>query len=226
MTQVLAPETEVAVRPLTKTEKVMSRAMLTAWTAPMFNIVVEIDMQAALDQRRAGVTVTDIILSACAGTLTRFPAMNALFRDDAVHEYSAANIGLAVASPRGLTVPVIHGADSLSLDEIAARRKALVAKVQAGSISVAEVVGGTFTISNLGMFDVSQFTAIINPPQVAILAIGSTRMSQVWNDGAPCWRPISAFSLTCDHRAVDGALAARFMAALKGALEGTSEITN
>lgn len=220
MTALLEQDPQVTVRALTKTEKVMSRAMQTAWSAPMFDIVVEIDMQHALDQRRPGVTVTDVILDACAQTLIRFPAMNALYRDDAVHQYAVANVGLAVASPRGLTVPVIHGTDSLSIEGIAERRRALVERVRAGSITVAEVIGGTFTVSNLGMFDVKQFTAIINPPQVAILAVGSTRMCNVWNDGAPEWRQISEFTLTCDHRAVDGALAARFMGELKTRLEG------
>jgi pyruvate dehydrogenase E2 component (dihydrolipoamide acetyltransferase) len=149
--------------------------------------------------------------------------MNALFRDDAVHEYASAHVGLAVASPRGLTVPVIHGADALSLEQIAEKRRLLVEKVRAGSITVSEVVGGTFTVSNLGMFDVKQFTAIINPPQVAILAVGSTRTCHVWNDGAPEWRQISEFTLTCDHRAVDGALAARFMGMLKDILEGRDD---
>lgn len=220
MTALLEQDPQVTVRALTKTEKVMSRAMQTAWSAPMFDIVVEIDMQHALDQRRPGVTVTDVLLDACAQTLIRFPAMNALYRDDAVYQYSVANVGLAVASPRGLTVPVIHGTDSLSIEGIAERRRALVERVRAGSITVAEVIGGTFTVSNLGMFDVKQFTAIINPPQVAILAVGSTRMCNVWNDGAPEWRQISEFTLTCDHRAVDGALAARFMGELKTRLEG------
>ncbi|GGW41520.1 hypothetical protein GCM10011452_32370 [Gemmobacter lanyuensis] len=220
MTALLEQDPQVTVRALTKTEKVMSRAMQTAWSAPMFDIVVEIDMQHALDQRRPGVTVTDVILDACAQTLIRFPAMNALYRDDAVYQYAVANVGLAVASPRGLTVPVIHGTDSLSIEGIAERRRALVERVRAGSITVAEVIGGTFTVSNLGMFDVKQFTAIINPPQVAILAVGSTRMCNVWNDGAPEWRQISEFTLTCDHRAVDGALAARFMGELKTRLEG------
>ena len=208
------------IRPLTKTEKLMSRAMLAAWSAPMFAVVTEVDMQAALDQRKPGVTVTDVILSACAKALIRFPAINALYRDDGVHEYATANIGLAVASPRGLTVPVIHGADAMTLDQIAERRRALVDKVRAGSIAIAEVVGGTFTVSNLGMFDVKQFTAIINPPQVAILAVGATSTRQVWNKGDPQWRPICEFSLTCDHRAVDGALAARFVGAIKTLLEG------
>lgn len=207
-------------RSLTKSEKVQARHMATAWQAPMFNIVVDVDMQHALDQRREGVTVTDIILADCAKVLVQFPAVNALYHDDAVHEYGQANVGLAVASDRGLTVPVIHGTDSLSLDEVAERRRALVSKVREGGLAISDILGGTFTVSNLGMFDVTQFTAIINPPQVAILAVGSTRMCQLWNDGNPQWKKVSSFSLTCDHRAIDGALAARFMSALKATLEG------
>lgn len=213
----------VTTRTLSKTEKVMSRHMATAWQAPMFDIVVEIDMQHALDQRGDGVTVTDFVLGACAQVLARFPGINAHFLGDAVHEHSQANVGLAVASDRGLTVPVIHGADALTLNEIAERRRTLVGKVRDGAIAIADVLNGTFTVSNLGMFDVKQFTAIINPPQVAILAVGSTRMCHIWNDGDPQWRQISEFTLTCDHRAIDGALAARFMSALKAALEGRQE---
>ena len=214
MTTTTSIDSRTTTRALSKTEKVMARHMATAWQAPMFNIAVEIDMQHALDKRRAGVTVTDVILGACAQVLVRFPGVNAHFQGDA---------GLAVASDRGLTVPVIHGADKLTLDEIAERRKTLVGKVRDGSIAISDVLNGTFTVSNLGMFDVKHFTAIINPPQVAILAVGSTRMCQVWNDGDPQWRQISEFTLTCDHRAIDGALAARFMSALKATLEGRQE---
>ena len=116
-------------------------------------------------------------------------------------------------------MPVIHSAQALSLAGIAARRAEIVAKVRAGKIAIADVMGGTFTVSNLGMLGVRQFTAIINPPQAAILAVGSTEMRQVWNNGDPQWRPMSSFSLTCDHRAADGAQAARFLATLKALLE-------
>ena len=210
------------VRALSKTEKVMSRHMATAWQAPMFGIVVEIDMQNAIDRRLAGVTVSDVILGACAKVLVHYPGINAHFQGDEVHESAQASVGLAVASDRGLTVPVIHGADALSLPEISERRRDLVASVREGTIAISDVMGGTFTVSNLGMLGVKQFTAIINPPQVAILAVGETRMTHVWNDGSPAWRPISAFTLTCGHRAVDGALAAHFMAALKAEIEGES----
>ncbi|MBS0122814.1 2-oxo acid dehydrogenase subunit E2 [Thetidibacter halocola] len=207
------------LRALGKTEKLMVRAMNAAWTAPMFPVTVEIDMTEATARRAPGVTLTDVILADVAATLTRHPALNAHWQDECVVEYDAVNLGLAVASDRGLTVPVIHGADALDLAGIAERRKALVDKVKAGRIAIAEVMGGTFTVSNLGMFGVARFTAIINPPQVAILAVGGTTRRQVWNDGAPEWRPIAEFTLTSDHRAVDGARAAAFLADLKTRLE-------
>ena len=212
-------DTTGITRPLSKTEKLMVRAMTAAWTAPMFAIVADIDMTAAQTRRAEGVTLTDVVLADCAAALMQHPAINAHYRDEAVIQFAEVNIGLAVASDRGLTVPVIHSAQALSLAGIAARRAEIVAKVRAGKIAIADVMGGTFTVSNLGMLGVRQFTAIINPPQAAILAVGSTEMRQVWNNGDPQWRPMSSFSLTCDHRAADGAQAARFLATLKALLE-------
>ena len=219
MTAMIDAASEGIARPLTKTEKLMVRAMTAAWTAPMFAIVADIDMTAAQTRRTPGVTLTDVILADCAATLVEHPSINAHYRDETVIQFAEVNIGLAVASDRGLTVPVIHGAQALALAGIAARRAEIVARVRAGKIAIADVMGGTFTVSNLGMLGVRQFTAIINPPQAAILAVGSTEMRQLWNNGDPQWRPMSSFSLTCDHRATDGAQAARFLAALKARLE-------
>ena len=219
MSETLTAGPQGRLRPLGKTEKLMVRAMNAAWSAPMFPVTVEVDMTNASARRSAGVTLTDVILADCAATLAGHPGLNAHWQDDGVVEYDAVNLGLAVASPKGLTVPVIHGAEGLDLGQIAERRKALVEKVRAGRIGIAEVMGGTFTLSNLGMFGVARFTAIINPPQVAILAVGGTSMRQVWNDGAPKWAPIAEFTVTSDHRAVDGARAAAFLADLKTRLE-------
>ena len=223
MAELPNPEPQITTRALSKTERLMARAMTAAWQAPMFDVVIEVDMQTALGRRSAGITLTDVILQACARTLIRFPGINAHYRDDAVHQFATANVGLAVSSDRGLMVPVVHGADGLTLAQIAERRRALVAKVRDGKIAIAEVMDGTFTVSNLGMFDVRRFTAILNPPQVAILAVGSTSMRHVWNNGAPEWRQICDLSLTCDHRAVDGAAAAAFLTALKAELQSPAE---
>lgn len=212
-------EPQGRAKPLTKTAKLMARHMATAWSAPMFGITVEVAMEAATARRTPGVTLTDIILSDVAATLKEQPHVNAHYRDDAIVEYDEVNVGLAVAAERGLTVPVIFRTDTLSLPQIAERRREVVAKVRDGRIAIADVVNGTFTVSNLGMFDVARFTAILNPPQVAILAVGSTSRRYVWNDGEPVWRDVADLTLTCDHRALDGAQAAAFMAALKKRLE-------
>ena len=208
------------VMPLSKTAKLMAKHMCQAWQAPMFALACEVDMTVAMAGRAPGVTVTDVILSACVRTLPGHPKLNAHYRDDAIVEFDDVNIGLAVAAEKGLTVPVIHAAQSLSLTEIAARRRDLVEKTRAGRVRITDVTGGTFTVSNLGMFDITRFTAIINPPQVAILAVGATKHRQVWNGGEPQWRPIAEFTLTCDHRAIDGAAGAAFLGALKKQLEG------
>lgn len=219
MTDTLELEPQGREKPLSKTAKVMARHMATAWSAPMFGVTVEVDMGPAMARRAEGITLTDILLADCIATLAEHPGINAHFRDNTVVEYDRVNIGLAVAAEKGLTVPVIHGAEALTLEGIAERRKALVDKVRAGRIAIPDVMGGTFTVSNLGMFGVTRFTAIVNPPQVAILAVGATVRRQVWNDGAPEWRQISELTLTSDHRAVDGAGAASFLAALKRRLE-------
>lgn len=215
-------DANVILRPLSKTQKVMARHMATAWQAPMFNVTVEIDMHDAIKNRPSGASVTDVILTACTKTLDEFPALNAWYMDNSVREFTSINIGLAVASDRGLTVPVIRDAQAKDVFGIANARGILVDKVRSGTIAVSELMDGTFTVSNLGMLGVTRFTAIINPPEVAILAIGSTQKKYIWTPAGPEWRDISEFTMTCDHRAVDGALAARFLGALKQELESES----
>ena len=211
------------VVPLSKTARIMVRHMNEAWQAPMFALTAEIDMTAALARRGEGITLTDVIVAACARTLCEHPRLNAHYREESVVEFDEANIGLAVAAEKGLTVPVIHGAQKLSLAEIGARRRELVEKTRSGRIRITDVSGGTFTISNLGMYDITRFTALLNPPQVAILAVGSTNRRQHWNNGDPQWRQVAEFTLTCDHRAIDGAAGASFLIALKKHLEGSKQ---
>ena len=217
-TTVLEAETG-RVLPLSKSARTMARHMSEAWRAPMFAVATEVEMGAALARRSEGVTLTDVIMAASVGALAEHPRLNAHYREDAVVEYDEVNLGLAVSSDNGLTVPVIHGAQTLTLAELAARRRELVEKARAGRLRVSDVTGGTFTVSNLGMFEVVRFTAIVNPPQVAILAVGAAAKRLVWNCGDPQWREVAEFSLTCDHRAADGAVAASFLAALKKRLE-------
>ena len=150
-------------------------------------------------------TVTDVLTKVCAAALMRHRDVNAQFTDDAILLFPTANVGIAVAAPQGLVVPVIHGAERLRLTEIAAARADLVSRARDGKLQRDDLEDGTFTISNLGMFGVEHFTAVLNPPQAAIVAVGATEERAVAVDGEVVVRPMMTMTGTCDHRAVDGA---------------------
>ncbi len=209
------------VTPLKGIRRTAARRMVTAWEAPVFHLSVEVDMTAALQVKSQvpGATVTDVLLSSCAATLAAHPGVNAHYADEAVTSFDDVNLGIAVASQAGLMVPVIHGAHQLGVAELADARRAVVDKARNAKLAMADVSGGTFTISNLGMMGIDRFDAILNVPQVAILAVASTRQRQVWNDGEPAWRPVAELTLTCDHRAIDGATGAAFLSTLRAGLE-------
>lgn len=204
---------------------------LTAATRdiPQFTVSLEVEMSRAQqmvdDTRAAGsegprVTLTALLVKACAWALARQPEVNASFNGDSILEWAEINIGVAVAVEAGLIVPVIFQADRLSLADIAAQLNDLGARAREGKLRPEELRGGTFTISNLGMFGVETFTAIINPPQAAILAVGRTvKRAIVTEDEQIVVKPMASFTLTADHRVIDGAIAGRFLAALKQALE-------
>ena len=206
---------------LTGIRRTAARRMIAAWAAPVFHLTVEVDMTNALRTKEfePSATVTDALLAACATALRAHPALNAHYADEVVTTFDAVHLGVAVATDAGLMVPVIHGADGLGLPEMAAARKDVVARARAGKLGMADVSGGTFTVSNLGMMGIDRFDAILNVPQVAILAVGSTRQRQVWVgdefDGPTSWRPIAEFTLTCDHRAIDGATGAAFLTTVR-----------
>ena len=206
---------------LTGIRRTAARRMVTAWAAPVFHLTVEVDMTRALAvrEREATATVTDVVLLACATALTAHPEVNAHYAEEVVTRHDAVNVGMAVATEAGLMVPVLHGADGLGLDGVAAARRDLATRAREGALGMADVTGGTFTVSNLGMMGIDRFDAILNVPQVAILAVGSTRQRQVWNDGDPQWRPIAEMTLTCDHRALDGAAGARFLGTVREQVE-------
>ena len=208
--------------PLRGIRKVAARRMVEAWAVPAFHLTVEVDMTRALGtkERTPGATVTDALLAACTGALQAHPALNATCDGTAVTVYDAVNLGIAVATDAGLVVPVLHGAEALDLAGLAEGRRRTVGKARGGKLGMADISGGTFTVSNLGMLGIDRFDAILNVPQVAILAVGATTHRQVWNGGDPAWRPIAELTLTCDHRAVDGATGAAFLATLRELLQG------
>lgn len=198
-----------------------ARHMVNAWQAPVFHLTVEVDMSEAVKIKGAasGANLTDLLISVAAKTLIAVPEMNVHVEEDGVIPFSQANIGLAVAAPHGLTVPVIHGAESLDLGEISSRRKDIVERARTGALIRDDISGGTFTISNLGMMGIRRFDAIVNVPQAAILAVGSTERRLRLVAGEQKWLPIAEFTLTCDHRAIDGALGASFISKFKELLE-------
>jgi pyruvate dehydrogenase E2 component (dihydrolipoyllysine-residue acetyltransferase) len=223
-----APTDGVEVEQLTSMRKTIARRLTEAWQAPVFQLSVSIDMDRALELRKRLVelhgdsvkpTINDLLTKVCAAALLRHRAVNALYKGDSVELYPTANIGIAVAVPNGLIVPVIPSCERKSVAEIAGERAALVERARAGKLQQADLDGGTFTISNLGMYGVEQFVAVLNPPQAAILAVGATEEKVVVVDGEIVVRPRMEVTLTCDHRAVDGATGAEFLRDVKAFLE-------
>jgi pyruvate dehydrogenase E2 component (dihydrolipoamide acetyltransferase) len=196
-------------------------------TAPHFYLTMDADMtevtrrRSALKERGEQLipSINDFILSACARVLKDFPSLNSAFTDQRVELYSDINIGVAVALEEGLVVPVIRNADRLSLQELAKQSRELADKAQKKKLFPLDYEGGTFTVSNLGMFGVDSFVAIINPPQCAILAVGQVGPRVVPHGEGIAVRPIMTMSLSADHRVVDGAIAARFLQEVKRLLE-------
>ena len=201
--------------------------MTASWTtAPHFYLFREVTVGRLAAWRRqvekqtgGRITYTDLLVKLVAAALARHPAVNTSWRDGAITRHAEINIGLAVAVEDGLIVPVIHRADTLGLAAIAARREDVVARGQGGKLRPADIQGGTFTISNLGMFGVDAFNAIVNPPQAAILAVGRIADRVVALDGQPAVQPTMMLTLSCDHRALDGARAARFLGDLADLVE-------
>ena len=218
---------EVERVPLTNIRKTIARRLTEAWQIPVFQLQASADMTrvnalvAKLRERdpNVRVTVTDVLTKVCAAALIRHREVNAEFTAEAILLHPSAHVGIAVAAPQGLIVPVIRNADRLSLAEIAAVRGDLVGRTRDNKLRAEDLEGGTFTISNLGMYAVEKFTAVLNPPQAAILAVGATEDRAVPHDSEIVVRPMLTLTATFDHRAVDGAPAAAFLQTVKESLE-------
>jgi pyruvate dehydrogenase E2 component (dihydrolipoamide acetyltransferase) len=199
---------------------IASRLQQSVQQAPQFYVQIEVDMTRALavhHASEANVTITDAIVKAAADTLAEYPRINCRLERDTVHYSEDVNIGIAVSVEDGLLVPVLARADKLTLAEIAERSRHLIANARTGRLPGG--VHGTFTVSNLGMYGVRSFTAIINPPEVAILAVGALEDKPILTRSGIVAVPTLILTLSSDHRIIDGDLAARFLRALKGRLE-------
>jgi pyruvate dehydrogenase E2 component (dihydrolipoamide acetyltransferase) len=221
-----APARQDTPRRVTQMRKTIAKRLTEVHQqVPVFFLTVTFDVtafvawKARLAERDTKVSYNDLLIKAVAGALREVPACNAAWMGDTIVEKGAVDIGVAVALPEGLITPVIRNADQKSVGDIAAEVRALAGRAKEGKLAPEEYTGGTFTVSNLGMFDVEHFTAILNPPEAAILAVG--RVAQVPDivngQVVPAWR--MKVTMTCDHRVIDGALGARFLQALRGYVE-------
>jgi len=224
----LAPPGGYRDVPLTQIRKTIAKRLgQSLGPIPHFYLTSEIEMERAAEMREQlkahgeayAVSFNDIVVKAVALALRQHPAVNAAFLDDRIRYFGDIHVGVAVAVEDGLITPVIRTADRKGLAEIAAESKALAAKARARRLTPEEYTGSTFSVSNLGMYDIDEFTAVINPPEAAILAVGRVTEKPAVVDGAVVPRRMMRVTLSCDHRVVDGATGAKFLQTLKLMLE-------
>jgi pyruvate dehydrogenase E2 component (dihydrolipoamide acetyltransferase) len=213
--------------PVSNMRRVIAKRLAESmFTAPHFYVTVDIDMDAAVAVREqiqrvenAKVSFNDLVIKACAKALTRFPMVNASWGNEKITTHGGVHVGVAVAIPDGLITPVVRDADRKTVLEISREVKDLAQRARDRKLKPEEFTGSTFTISNLGMFDVTEFTAIINPPESAILAVGAVKQQPVARDGQIMVGHVMKVTLSSDHRVVDGALAAQYLAEVRRLLE-------
>ena len=214
--------------PLTQMRKTIARRLTESiGPIPTFYLTSEIDMTAVSDLREQmvamgdqfKVSVNDIVMKAVAIALARHPECNAHFLGDHIRYFSRVHLGMAVATDDGLIVPVITDAHTKGLGQIGRDARELAKRARERKLAPNEYTGSTFSVSNLGMFGIDQFTAIINPPESAILAIGSMETKPVFIDGEFVPRKRMRVTMSCDHRVIDGAVGARFLQTLRQLLE-------
>ena len=227
------PETEEAddmsLVPLTRMRQQIARVTVgSKTTIPHFYVTTDIDMTAAMSLRReinqslegdVRVSVNDLVIKACVHTIRSYPKFNSSYTDEGIRMHDSINIGMAIAEDGGLIMPAILDCGSKSLTEISAASKDLARRSQSGTLQAEEYTGGTFSISNMGMFDVTSFVAIIQPPQSAVLAIGTVQKRPVVQGDSVVVREIMSATLSVDHRVSDGAEGAQFIVQLKEYLE-------
>lgn len=214
--------------PLNNIRKIVAKRLTEAKRdVPHFYLTIDCEIDALLSVRTSlnkrfepeKLSVNDFVIRACALALIKVPEANSAWFDTVIRRYQSADISVAVAIDDGLVTPIIKSAEHKSLREIAAEVKVLAEKARAGKLRPEEFQGGTFTLSNLGMYGIKQFGAILNPPQACILAVGAGEQRPVIKDGEVKAATIMTCTLSVDHRAVDGAVGSRFLAAFKELIE-------
>lgn len=221
------PQSELL--PVTSTRKVIAtRLQQSMQDAPHFYLNMDIELDQLIAMRKSmnatlpddqKISINDMIIKCAAATLIKVPGVNASWEGEHIRQWHHADIAVAVALESGLVTPIVWGADIMSLSSVSAKMKELVGKAQSGKLKLDEFSGGSFTISNLGMYGISSFTAVINPPHGAILAIGAGRDMPIVKDGAITVATVMTATLSGDHRVIDGAVGAEWMAAFKTYVE-------
>ena len=227
-----APATSTAATPLRRERLTSMRATIarrlgeSKQTIPHYRVAIDLDVDALLARRKSladsgvKVSVNDLLLEAVARALVRHPRVNAQFDGNEVLEFGQADIAVAVATDSGLITPVIRAADGKPVERLSAEARELAERARTGKLTREEITGGTFTVSNLGMYGIKSFDAIVNPPQVAILAVGAAEARPVVRDGVLAVGTRMTVTLSSDHRVVDGAAAAAFLATLAELVRG------
>ncbi len=214
------PYTDV---PLTQIRKTIAKRLAQSiGPIPTFYLTTEVDMERVAEARAAlesKVSFNDIIIKAVAMALRQHPACNAWWQDDHIRYWNEVHVSMAVAVEEGLITPVIRHADTKTLRQIAAESQDLAARARDRRLKPEEYTGGTFSVSNLGMLDIDEFTAVINPPEAGILAVGRIAEKPVAHEGAVAIRRRLRLTMSCDHRVIDGATGAQFLKTLKTMLE-------
>ena len=226
-----APGDGVVREKMTSMRATIARRLLESKQGiPHYRLAADVDLTALLARRAAlraagtEVSVNDLLVRACALTLVKHPAVNAQLQGDEVHKFPHADIAVAVATDGGLVTPIVRSADTKSAAQIGAETGDLAARARSGKLTREEITGGTFTLSNLGMFGIDRFDAIINPPQVAILAVGAGADRVIARGGSVVVAKVATLTLSCDHRVVDGAIGAQFLQALRQTIESADAL--
>lgn len=230
--QMQLPEIEGASpfsdEPMTEIRKVIARRLVTSiGPVPHFFLTTEIEMDKAMDARRSlneidadnKISVNDLIVKVVANALIQHPQVNASFQEKTIRYYERADIGVAVAIEDGLITPIIRSADKKGVGQIAKEIKEMAGRAREKKLRPEEYTGATFSVSNLGMFGIDDFTAVINPPEAAILAVGGVTAKPVAREGEIVVRQMMRVTMSCDHRVIDGATGAKFLQTLKKTLE-------
>ena len=224
-----------AAEALSQVSRLMAERTRQSWTSvPHFFLVRDVDASELATQKRlsntagkpslAATTITDLLIALIARTLAKHPRMNASWAGEGIRSNPEINVSVAIAVKDGVVGAVIHKADTLKIAEISAQRRELTERARAGRLRPADITGGTFTLSNLGMYKVDAFSAIITPPQAAVLALGAISERVVAVDGQPAVRPMMTMTLSSDHRVVDGARAAEFLSDLAEAIRDPRKV--